>query len=144
MSIHHRSNLTAWALALALLMPASAQAALVTATGQGADERSALHDAMRAAVEQEVGVYLDSRTKVQNYRTLQDTIYAQSEGYISSYDVLSHETIGGVHRITIRADVDENRISARTATLQQRKAIIGANLEDPRIAVVATDSDGAA
>ena len=144
MSIHHRSNLTAWALALALLVPASAQAALVTATGQGADERSALHDAMRAAVEQEVGVYLDSRTKVQNYRTLQDTIYAQSEGYISSYDVLSHETIGGVHRITIRADVDESRISARTATLQQRKAIIGANLEDPRIAVVATDSDGAA
>lgn len=83
MSIHHRSNLTAWALALALFMPASAQAALVTAAGQGADERSALHDAMRAAVEQEVGVYLDSRTKVQNYRTLQDTIYAQSEGYIS-------------------------------------------------------------
>ena len=144
MSIHHRSNLTAWALALALFMPASAQAALVTAAGQGADERSALHDAMRAAVEQEVGVYLDSRTKVQNYRTLQDTIYAQSEGYISSYDVLSHEIIGGVHRITIRADVDESRISARTATLQQRKAIIGANLEDPRIAVVATDSDGTA
>ena len=47
MSIHHRSNLTAWALALALFMPASAQAALVTAAGQGADERSALHDAMR-------------------------------------------------------------------------------------------------
>ena len=132
------------AFAFALLVPVSAEAALVTATGQGADERSALHDAMRAAVEQEVGVYLDSRTKVQNYRTLQDTIYAQSEGYISSYDVLAHETIGGVHRITIRADVDESRISARTATLQQRKAIIGANLEDPRIAVVATDGDGTA
>ncbi|MDY6268388.1 MAG: hypothetical protein SPL39_05400 [Selenomonadaceae bacterium] len=140
--ISFKSNIAVAALSLAFVLPSAAQAAYVTATGQGGDERSALHDAMRAAVEQEVGVYLDSRTKVQNYRILQDTIYAQSEGYISSYDVLSHETIGDVHRITIRADVDSSRISARTATLQQRKAIIGANLEDPRIAVVAVSNDG--
>ena len=49
MSIHHRSNLTAWALALALFMPASAQAALVTAAGQGADERRALHETQTLA-----------------------------------------------------------------------------------------------
>ena len=119
-----------------------AEAATQTATGQGADARSALHAAMRAAVEQEVGVYLDSRTKVQNYRTLADTIYTQSEGFISSYEILSEEVIGGVHRVTIRAEVDGARIEARTATLAQRKALIGANLEDARIAVVATDADG--
>ena len=130
-------------LVFALLLAASpASAAVRTATGMGADERSALHAAMRAAVEQEVGVYIDSRTKIQNYRVLSDTIYTQSEGFISSYEILSDETIGGVHRVTIRADVDSAQISARTANLSQRKAIIGANLEDPRIAVVATDADG--
>ena len=132
-------------LAVLLLLAATPVSATVrTATGMGADERSALHAAMRAAVEQEVGVHLDSRTKVQNYRVLSDTIYTQSEGFISSYEIVANETIGGVHRVTIRADVDSDSISARTANLQQRKAIIGANLEDARIAVVATDADGTA
>ena len=125
-----------------LFAVAPVEAAVQTATGMGADERSALHAAMRAAVEQEVGVYVDSRTKIQNYRVLSDTIYTQSEGFIASYEVVAHETIGGVHRVTIRADVDSDTIAARTANLQQRKAIIGANLEDARIAVVATDADG--
>ena len=121
-------------LAVLLLLAATPVSATVrTATGMGADERSALHAAMRAAVEQEVGVHLDSRTKVQNYRVLSDTIYTQSEGFISSYEIVANETIGGVHRVTIRADVDSDSISARTANLQQRKAIIGANLEDARI-----------
>ena len=127
-----------------LLVTVPVSAAMRTATGMGADDRSALHAAMREAVEQEVGVYIDSRTKIQNYRVLSDTIYTQSEGFISSYEILDNETIGGVHRVTIRADVNSDLIHARTANLQQRKAIIGANLEDPRIAVVATDADGTA
>ena len=121
---------------------ATVSAAVRTAVGMGADERSALHAAMRAAVEAEVGVYVDSRTRVQNYRVLADSIYTQAEGYIASYDILKSENIGGVQRVTIRADVRSEQIEAQTASLQQRKAVIGANLEDPRVAVIAVDQTG--
>lgn len=127
----------------ALPLPAArAEAAAVTATGQGADERSALHAAMRAAVEQEVGVYVDSRTRIENYRLLSDSVYTKSEGYIDHYDILSHDVLGGVHTITIRADVSSERLRAGALSRLQKKALIGANLEDPRIGVFAVDSAG--
>ena len=127
----------------ALPLPAArAEAAAVTATGQGADERSALHAAMRAAVEQEVGVYVDSRTRIENYRLLSDSVYTKSEGYIDHYAILSHDVLGGVHTITIRADVSSERLRAGALSRLQKKALIGANLEDPRIGVLAVDSAG--
>ena len=127
----------------ALPLPAArAEAATVTAKGQGADERSALHAAMRAAVEQEVGVYVDSRTRIENYRLLSDSVYTKSEGYIDHYDILSHDVLGGVHTITIRAEVSSERLRAGALSRLQKKALIGANLEDPRIGVLAVDSAG--
>lgn len=129
-------------LALLLLGTATASAAVRVATGMGADERAAVHAAMRAAVEAEVGVYVDSRTRVQNYRVLADSIYTQAEGYIASYEIVRSENIGGVQRVTIRADVRSEQIEAQTASLAQRKAVIGANLEDPRVAVIAVDRNG--
>lgn len=131
-------------LAGALLAAASADAAVVTARGQGADERSALHAAMRAAVEQEVGVYVDSRTRVENYRLLSDSVYTKSEGYIDRYDIVSHEVLGGVHTVTIRADVATERLRAGALSRLEKKALIGANLEDPRIGVLAVDAAGSA
>lgn len=124
------------------LPAARAEAAAVTATGQGADERSALHAAMRAAVEQEVGVYVDSRTRLENYRLLSDSVYTKSEGYIDRYDILSHDVLGGVHTITIRAEVSSERLRANALSRLQKKALIGANLEDPRIGVLAVDAAG--
>ena len=124
------------------LPAARAEAAAVTATGQGADERSALHAAMRAAVEQEVGVYVDSRTRLENYRLLSDSVYTKSEGYIDRYDILSHDVLGGVHTITIRAEVSSERLRASALSRLQKKALIGANLEDPRIGVLAVDATG--
>lgn len=129
-------------LAGALLAAAPAEAAMVTARGQGADERSALHAAMRAAVEQEVGVYVDSRTRVENYRLLSDSVYTKSEGYIDRYEVLAHDVLGGVHTVTIRADVATERLRAGALSRLEKKALIGANLEDPRIGVLAVDAAG--
>lgn len=129
-------------LAGALLAAAPAEAAMVTACGQGADERSALHAAMRAAVEQEVGVYVDSRTRVENYRLLSDSVYTKSEGFIDRYEVLAHDVLGGVHTITIRADVATERLRAGALSRLEKRALIGANLEDPRIGVLAVDAAG--
>ena len=42
-----------------MALNASVSAASVTVTGQGGSERSALHQAMRQAIEQQVGVLVD-------------------------------------------------------------------------------------
>ena len=62
------------AFVLCLVWAATALAASVTATGQGATERDALHAAMREAIEQKIGVRVDSRTYVENYRVIHDRI----------------------------------------------------------------------
>ena len=83
------------ALFLCLVWTATVLAASVTATGQGATERDALHAAMREAIEQRVGILVDSQTYVENYRVIHDRIYTHSEGYIAGYDVLKSEYKNG-------------------------------------------------
>ncbi len=125
-----------------LLLAPACLAATVTVTGQGGSERSALHQAMRQAVEQQVGVTLDSRSYVQNYRLINDRVYSQAEGYIRSYEVLESGQANGIYTVKIRADVQEQKLSTALASYAQKKAIVGANMQDPRVAVVAMDQDG--
>ena len=74
-----------------MLIAATASAAMVTTTGQGGSERDALHDAMRNAIEQQVGVLVDSKTYVQNYKVIHDQIFTHSEGYIKSYSIVNKQ-----------------------------------------------------
>lgn len=126
-----------------MVLNASVSAASVTVTGQGGSERSALHQAMRQAIEQQVGVMMDSRSYVQNYRLIQDRIYSQADGYIRSYEVLASDKENGIYTVTIRADVQDQKIQAALGTYAQKKAVVGANMQDPRIGIVAADSEGA-
>ena len=126
-----------------MALNASVSAASVTVTGQGGSERSALHQAMRQAIEQQVGVMVDSRSYVQNYRLIQDRIYSQADGYIQSYEVLASDNKNGIYTVTIRADVQDQKIQAALGTYAQKKAVVGANMQDPRIGIVAADPEGA-
>ena len=130
------------ALALCLLWTATALAAPVTATGQGATERDALHAAMREAIEQKVGVLVDSRTYVENYRVIHDRIYTHSEGYIAGYEVLRSEYKAGYYEVTIRAEVREELLNTDLMSYMQKKAVIRANMQDPRIGVIIVDQNG--
>ena len=125
-----------------LLLTPACLAATVTVSGQGGSERSALHQAMRQAIEQQVGVMVDSRSYVQNYRLINDRVYAQAEGYIKSYEVLESGKSNGIYTVKIRADVQEQKLSAALGSYAQKKAVVGANMQDPRVAVVAMDQDG--
>ncbi|MBQ9365830.1 MAG: hypothetical protein IJT82_08640 [Schwartzia sp.] len=125
-----------------MLMTAVALANQVTVTGHGATERDAIHDAMRAAIEQEVGVYVDSQTYVENYRVINDEIYMKSEGYIRSYEVLHRGREGGVYAVMIRADVTSEILRDDLMTKLQKHAVIAANMEDPRIGVMVFEEDG--
>ncbi len=131
-------------LVLLLLMMeiSSAFAAMVTATGQGSTERNALHDAMRQAIEQEVGLLIDSRTYVENYQVINDRIYTQSSGYIESYDILDSSFFNGIWKVDIRAQVRSETLRTDLMSKLQKKALIGANMQDPRIGVLASDANG--
>ena len=130
------------ALVLCLVWSTTVMAASVTATGQGATERDALHAAMREAIEQRIGVLVDSRTYVENYRVIHDRIYTHSEGYITGYDVLKSEYKNGYYEVTIRADVREELLNADLMSYLQKKAVIRANMQDPRIGVIVVDGNG--
>ena len=126
-----------------LILPSlTASAAVVTVIGQGSSERSALRQALRQAVEQQVGVMVDSRSYVQNYRLINDRIYTQADGYIKNYEVLSSSKENGICTVKVRADVAEQKVSAVLGSYAQKKAVVGANLQDPRVGVVAMDQQG--
>jgi len=104
-------------LVLALLcgsMPAfGQQSQTVTAEGVGAvfgNDRAiardqAIQDALRKAVEQAVGTLVSSETMVQNFQTLNDKIYTQTQGYIQSYRILAETPGTNIHQVTIQATV---------------------------------------
>jgi len=57
------------------------------ASGEGRDRESALQSALRRAVEQVVGVTVNSTTVVENYQVIQDRIFTAAAGFVRSYDV---------------------------------------------------------
>jgi len=86
----------------------------VVAKGLGAilaaDEVKAREDAisaaLRNAVEQVVGMYVESDVLVQNYQTMEDQIYTRTTGYVQSYNVISEsKQLDNAIEVTIRAVV---------------------------------------
>ena len=90
-----------------ILSAVTVSAAAVTVTGMGSSERAALKQALRQAVEQQVGVMVDSRSYVQNYRLIYDRVYTQADGYIKSYEVLESSHKNGIYQVKVKADVQE-------------------------------------
>jgi hypothetical protein len=92
----------------------------------------AIKDALRKAVEQGVGTYITSDTKVQNFQLLSDNIYSRSQGYVASYRVVGEWQESGMYRVAVRARVKLDRI-------EDDLAAIGLLIEQqgrPRVMVV--------
>ncbi|MFO7638068.1 MAG: flagellar assembly protein T N-terminal domain-containing protein [bacterium] len=93
---------------------------------------AALSDALRRAVEQGVGTFIDSETRVENFQLLSDRIYARARGYVSSYRVITEGREGDRYRVVVRAKV-------KTADIENDLAAIGVLLREqgrPRLMVV--------
>lgn len=140
--MRHRVKVGLLAFALLLLATVALAAATVTVTGQGGSERDALHNAMRTAIEQEIGVLVDSQTYVDNYRVISDKIYTNTEGYITDYQVLKKDKVNGIHTVTIKATVARELLNTDLMSNLQKKRLVQTNMLDPRIGVIVMDSNG--
>ncbi len=131
----------------AAVTPAPSEGTAVLAEGAAAVDGDpaiardrAIRDGLRKAVEQGVGTYITSETRVQNFQLLSDRIYSQAQGYVSSYQVLSEWQEAGLYRVAVRAWVKLDR-------LQDDLAALGLLIEQqgrPRVMVVVRELDNPA
>ena len=121
-------------LSLMILLSATAFAKNVTVTGRGITPSDAENDALRAAVENTVGILVDAQTIVKNSMLIEDNIYTQSRGFVNNYNVLSRQQVGDIWHVTINADVDDQPNSKLMNELT-RLGIINVQLRNPKIAV---------
>ncbi len=66
---------------------------------------TALEDAQKRAVEQAIGILIDSQTQVENYQLISDKILSQTKGYIKRYNITSETADSGLLRVRINAEV---------------------------------------
>ena len=117
-----------------ILLTGSALAKNVTVTGMGVTASDAENDALRMAVENTIGVLVDSNTLVEKNMVIQDQIYTQSRGFVTDYKVISRQQTAGGWQVTINATVDDNPNSKLMNELT-RLGIINTQLRNPKIAV---------
>ena len=135
----------AWIIALALallsLVPSAFGADTVTAEGvayytgndTAAARAKALDQALRMAVEQQVGVLITSQSVVDNYTLVSDKILNQSQGYIESYKIVSQGARGaGEYVVTISAVVKKGKL---TSTLENL-GLLQVLKEKPKLVVL--------
>ena len=109
----------------------------------GIARNNALNDALRKAVEQGVGAFVDSDTRVENYQLISDEIHSEAPGYVSSYRVITAGRDAGLYRVTIRARVKLDKIAndlAATGVLlegQGRPRVIVVVKEIPKDDIIA-------
>ncbi len=120
--------------AVLIVFTGSALAKNVTVTGSGVTPADAENDALRLAVENTLGVLVDSNTLVEKNVVIQDQIYTQSRGFVTDYKVIEKKQSNGVWSVTISAVVDDQPNSKLMSELT-RLGIINLQLRNPKIAV---------
>ena len=98
-------------LAVGAVLPAAAEDKVVETEGASSLSRAdALRQAMRLAVEEAVGVFVQSETEVENFALVKDKVYSRTEGYVRGYDVIADGKVGDEHQVRIRATVSLDAI----------------------------------
>ena len=121
-------------LLLSLLCSSIVMAKTVTVSGTGSTAPEAENDALRNAIENAVGVLIDSQTLVEKNVVLHDQIYSHSKGFIRNYTVLDKSQQGGMWTVKVEADVDDSP-NSKLMTELTRLGIIDTKLRNPKIAV---------
>lgn len=106
------------------------EAAISNGNTMGARQQ-ALVNAFRSAVEQGVGVLIESSTLVQNAMLISDNIYSKSQGYVKTYDIVSEGKADNrdAYVVTLRATVNLTDIGTDLRALGILRDMMG----NPRI-----------
>jgi hypothetical protein len=103
-----------WALAAGAQESRTVTAEGVASVQAGAKDLArdaALEDAQKRAVEQAIGILIDSQTQVENYQLISDKILSQTKGYIKRYNVAGEVEEGGLLRVRINAEVSLGKLT---------------------------------
>ena len=87
----------------------------VVVEGAGLSLEAAQQDAYRQAVRTVVGLYVDSKTIVENDELIEDRILSASNGFVKTAKTIpgSAKEENGIWRLRVRADVEVAEVSAR-------------------------------
>ena len=130
----------------ALALPVIAQESrTVTAEGVAAIQGDALdiardaaiEDAQKRAVEQAIGILIDSQTQVENYQLISDKILSQTKGYISRYNVTGETQEGPLLRVRITADVSLGKLNDDLSTI----GILLGQMHKPRTMIMIAEQN---
>lgn len=80
--------------------------------------QQALDNALRDAVKQGVGLYLDSQTQVKNWAVIRDEVFSSARGFVKSYTVLKDEKVKDTWYIEIDAQVSSSEIKDKLSELR--------------------------
>ena len=89
------------------------QAKEVVVTGVGTDADKALQNAFSQAIEQTVGLLVDSETVVKNDQLIRDEVLTFSRGYVEKYEVVKQWQADGLHHATIQATVARDKLAEK-------------------------------
>ncbi|MBW1742918.1 MAG: hypothetical protein JRJ47_05750 [Deltaproteobacteria bacterium] len=103
------------------------------AGGQSPQARDvAINDALRNAVEQGVGTYISSETIVEQMTLVEDRIYSESRGYITSYDIIEEGVKEGVYQVKISAVVKMEQLAEDLESI----GLLIRKKQNPRVMVI--------
>jgi hypothetical protein len=71
----------------------------------------AIEDAQKRAVEQAIGILIDSQTQVENYQLISDKILSQTKGYITRYNIAGETVEDTLLRVRINAEVSLGKLT---------------------------------
>ena len=110
----------------------NASVKLVT-TGIGPTKSEAIMDAQRKAVEQGVGVFIDSQSLTENLMLVEDKIFSRSRGFVKNYSVSSEsKQSDGNWKVVVECEVEEEKLKLSLDAL----GILRRKMGNPRIMVI--------
>jgi hypothetical protein len=98
---------------------------------------AAIEDAQKRAVEQAIGIMINSETQVENFQLISDNILSQTKGYITRYNVIGERQESGLLRVTITADVALGKLSDDLAAI----GILMAQMNKPRTMIMIAEQN---
>ncbi len=98
---------------------------------------AALEYAKKRAVQQAIGILIDSRTQVENYQLISDKILSQTKGYITRYNISGETTEGTLLRVRIDAEVLLGKLSDDLSGI----GILLGQIHKPRIMIMIAEQN---